>query len=150
MRRSRLGMTMIALLGAVLTSGCATSSGYGSAHRVEVAKVLQVTQHRTQGSWVPGAAIGGAVGLATGQGHSTESKVIRTVAGAALGGAVNKAFTQGGIKHEVLLATQSGQRIRVEHPSSDLHPGDCVEVQYHGANAAKLYRTSPTQCTTVR
>lgn len=150
MKRLKLAMTLTALTAAALMSGCATSNGYGPAHRIEVAKVLEVTEFRSQGTWVPGAAIGGAVGLVTGQGHSTESKVIRTAAGAAIGGALNKVVTSGAVRNEVLLVTQGGQRIRVEHRSTDLHPGDCVEVRYYGSNAAKLFRTSPTQCTMVR
>lgn len=134
----------------VALAGCAQhGGGYSTANRVDTAKVLDVQQVASDASWGPGAIIGGVAGVATGQGHSTESKLIRGAVGALAGGVVNRAVTSGRTEYQVLVQTTTGQQYRMAHGSGDLRVGDCVQVQ-HSGNTAKLYRTSQTQCNLIQ
>jgi outer membrane lipoprotein SlyB len=145
-------MRKLTLLVAVLSiaaslSGCAyQGGGYQQPTRLDVGRIIDVQQVRTNGSWVPGAAIGGVAGALTGRGHSTESKVVRAGIGALAGAAINKALTTGNSETHLVIQNRMGQVIQVAHNQSDLVPGDCVQIQTRYNGDVQIYRASSTQC----
>lgn len=139
-------LTALMLASVVTLSGCAFNSGYGDPTRIETARVLDVHQVPSNGSWVPGAAIGGVAGVLTGGGHSTESKIYRGVGGALIGAAVNKVLTTGNLQTSLVLESSKGQMMQVDHNASDLRPGDCVVVNTRRDGKVSIQRTSQTQC----
>lgn len=130
---------------ALFLGGCA-SGGYKEPTRMEAARVLDVHQVASNGSWGPGAAIGGIAGVLTGGGHSTESKVIRGAGGALVGAAINKVLTTGTTHTSLILETGRGQMMQVDHDASDLMPGDCVVINTRSDGDVTIQRTSATQC----
>lgn len=135
----------IAAFSALFLGGCA-SGGYSEPTRMEAARVLDVHQVASNGSWAPGAAIGGVAGVLTGSGHSTESKVIRGAGGALIGAAINKVLTTGNTHTSLVLETGRGQMMQVDHDASDLVPGDCVVINTRTDGNVSIQRTSATQC----
>jgi outer membrane lipoprotein SlyB len=131
---------------ALALTGCAYQGGYQQPTRLEVGRVIDVQQVRTDGSWMPGAAIGGVAGVLTGSGHSTESKLIRGGVGALAGAAINKALTTGNSETHLVIQNRLGQVIQVAHSQSDMIPGDCVQIQTRYNGDVQIFRTSPTQC----
>lgn len=123
-----------------------SSNGYTTPTRLESARVIDVQTSKAGGSWAPGAVIGGGLGVLSGGGHSTESKVIRAAGGALIGAAVNKAITSGQTVTQVMVQTSRGQTMQVAHNYSDLIPGDCVMLETRRDGDVQLQRTSATQC----
>lgn len=140
----RLYATALAM--SLLMSGCTSYSGYQLAILVETGRVIDVQHETSSGQWAPGAMVGGGVGLITGQGHSTESKVIRTSGGALIGAAINKALTNGEQNTFLLVQKPGGQILRIPHTHQDLIPGDCITMESRGSGSVKVFRTSHTQC----
>ncbi|WOF81429.1 hypothetical protein P5704_026395 (plasmid) [Pseudomonas sp. FeN3W] len=135
-------MSAVALL-----SGCVQGGGaYQQPTRIDTGRIISVQQVTNNGGWGAGAAIGGAAGVLTGGGHSTESKLIRGALGALAGAAVQKGLTTGGQDTYVTVQTRYGQAYNVKHSSRDLVPGDCVQVETRYNGDIRLYRTSNTQC----
>lgn len=138
-----------ALVATLMLAGCAAGGNYGAYQqptRIETARVINVQQVATGGSWGYGAAIGGAAGVLTGGGHSNESKLVRGALGALAGAAINKAFTAGAQDNMVMVQTRTGMTLNVNHDSRDLVPGDCVQVETRYNGDIRLFRTSATQC----
>lgn len=130
---------------ALVLGGCVSGS-YNEPTRIETARVLDVHQVASNGSWAPGAAIGGVAGVLTGGGHSTESKIIRGAGGALVGAAINKVLTTGNLHTSLVLETGRGQMMQVEHDANDLAPGDCVVINTRRDGNVSIQRTSATQC----
>ncbi len=142
-------LSVSALTAALLLTGCATGGNYGAYQqptRIETARVVNVQQVATGGSWGYGAAIGGVAGVLTGGGHSNESKLIRGALGALAGAAINKGLTAGAQDNMVMVQTRTGLTLNVRHDSRDLAPGDCVQVETRYNGDVRLFRTSATQC----
>jgi len=138
-----------ALAAALLLTGCVSGGNYGSYQqptRIETARVVNIQQVATGGRWGYGAAIGGAAGVLSGGGHSTESKLVRGALGALAGAAINKAFTAGAQDNMVMVQDRTGLTLNVKHDSRDLVPGDCVQVETRFNGDVRLFRTSATQC----
>ncbi|WP_274643912.1 hypothetical protein [Pseudomonas serbica] len=136
----------LAMASTMAISGCAGNSGYNEATRMETARVLDVQQVASNGSWMPGAAIGGVAGVLTGGGHSTESKLYRGAGGALIGAAINKVLTTGNLHTSLVLESSRGQMIQVDHDANDLRPGDCVVINTRSNGNVSIQRTSQTQC----
>jgi hypothetical protein len=130
----------------LLLSGCASNGGFTTPTRIQTARVVDIHRGTTEGSWAPGAAIGGGVGVLTGIGHSTESKVIRGAGGALIGAALNKAFTTGNPQTELVVETARGETLQIQHSYNDLVPGDCVNLETRQDGDVQVTRTSTTQC----
>lgn len=137
---------LLALASSIALSGCASNSGYVEPTRAETARVLDVHQVASNGSWVPGAAIGGVAGVLTGSGHSTESKLYRGAGGALIGAAINKVLTTGNLHTSLVLENTRSEIIQVDHDATDLRPGDCVVINTRYDGKVSIQRTSPTQC----
>lgn len=151
--RKLLSLSVLAV--ALTLGGCAQGGGYNGYSnsyqeptRIEYGRVMNTQQVSTGGAstWGYGAAAGGAAGLLSGRGHSTESKVIRGALGALAGAAVNKAVTSGSTTNQVLIQTRHGGQFNVRHGSNDLAYGDCVQIETRNGGNVRLYRASPTQC----
>lgn len=140
---SLLGVSVVV---AAMLAGCASQGRYQQPTRLEVGRVIDVQQVRTNGSWLPGAAIGGVAGVLSGSGHSTESKVIRGGVGALAGAAINKALTTGNTETHLIIQNRLGQVIQVAHSQNDMIPGDCVQIQSRYDGDVRVFRTSSTQC----
>jgi uncharacterized protein YaiE (UPF0345 family) len=130
----------------LLLTGCVSTGGYTTPTRIQTARVVDIQRGTTEGSWVPGAAIGGGVGVLTGIGHSTESKVIRGAGGALIGAALNKAFTTGNRETSLVVQTARGETLQIDHEYNDLVPGDCVNLETRQDGDVQVSRTSTTQC----
>jgi hypothetical protein len=118
-------------LSILMVSGCAQGgfgSGYDQPTRLDVARVISVQQ------------------VATGNGHSNESKLIRGVLGALTGAAINRAFTAGDQDTYVVVQTRNGSTMNVRQDARDLVSGDCVQVETRYNGDIRLYRASSTQC----
>lgn len=147
--RRLTGFSALAL-SLLVVGGCVQGNfggGYEQPTRLDVARVINVQQVATGGSWGYGAAIGGVAGVATGGGHSTESKLIRGALGALTGAAINKAFTAGDQDTYVVVQNRNGSTMNVRQNARDLVPGDCVQVETRYNGDIRLYRASSTQCT---
>jgi outer membrane lipoprotein SlyB len=130
----------------LLLAGCVSSTGYSAPTRLEAARVVDVQHTTSSGSWGTGAAVGGGIGVLTGLGHSTESKVIRGAGGALIGAVVQKALTTGNQQVSIIVRTERGQTLQVAHGYNDLIPGDCVMVESRQDGNVKLARAGSSQC----
>lgn len=142
MRRLYASFTLMSLM----LAGCVSDGGYSTPLRIETARVVDVQAFTSEGSWAPGAVIGGGVGVLTGIGHSTESKVIRGAGGALIGAAINKAFTTGNKEVRLVVQTARGETLEVANNHNDLVPGDCVNLETRPDGDVQVTRTSTTQC----
>lgn len=120
---------------AIMAVGCASTDKYMMVYKSELVSA------QSSGT---GALVGGAVGLATGGGHSTGSKVIRTVGGAALGGAVERSLTSGNMRVRAIVFDETGT-IKTVYYNQLLRPGDCI--QYKNKNmVASVNKVDPSFC----
>jgi outer membrane lipoprotein SlyB len=142
MKRLYASFTLMSLV----LSGCASDGGFSPALRIQTARIVDVQSYSSEGSWGTGAVIGGGVGVLTGIGHSTESKVIRGAGGALIGAAINKAFTTGNPQARLVVQTSSGETLEVANNHNDLVPGDCVNLETRSDGDVQITRTSSTQC----
>lgn len=142
MRRLYASLTLMSLM----LAGCASNDGFSAPIRIQTARVIDTQTLTSSGSWGAGAAIGGGVGVLTGIGHSTESKVIRGAGGALIGAALNKAFTAGSKEARLAVQTAQGDILDVANNHNDLVPGDCVNLETRPNGDVQVTRTSTTQC----
>lgn len=127
-------------------AGCAGSNDFSAPIRIQTARVVDVQSYASSGSWGTGAVIGGGVGVLTGIGHSTESKIMRGAGGSLIGAAINKAFTTGSQEARLVVQTAQGETLEMANDHNDLVPGDCVNLERRQNGDVKVTRTSTTQC----
>ena len=97
----------------------------------------------TSGGKTGGAIVGGLIGLSTGRGKSTSSKILRSGVGAAAGGAVGGAAASGtNMAYTVDLI--GGGTVRVVMDSGNYRKGDCVSVERGRTN--NMRRVSDEFC----
>lgn len=142
MNRLYASLTLMSLT----LAGCAGDSSFSTPIRIQTVRVVDVQAFGSAGSWGTGAAIGGGVGVLTGIGHSTQSKVIRGAGGALIGAAINKAFTTGKPEARLVVQTAQGETLEVANNHNDLVPGDCVNLETRPDGDVQVTRTSKTQC----
>lgn len=141
---------LLVLLATLTVLGCASNQyGQPAGERVIVdfGTITDIRGVEVQPSHTTGAVIGGLIGLATGSGHSTESKVYRTIGGAAIGAAAEHAITSGQSSTEYTIELVNGQLVRLilDGPPRDLRRGDCVALETRG-NRTSMYRTDSRDC----
>lgn len=142
MNRLYASLTLMSLT----LAGCAVDQGLTTPIRIQTARVVDAQAYMSDGSWGTGAAIGGGVGVLTGIGHSTESKIIRGAGGALIGAAINKAFTTGNKEVRLVVQTARGETLEVANEHNDLVPGDCINLETTPSGDVRVTRTSTTQC----
>lgn len=142
MRRLYASLTLMSLA----LTGCVSDDSFSTPLRIQTARVIDVQSYASASSWGTGAVIGGGVGVLTGIGHSTESKVIRGAGGALIGAAINKAFTAGSQEARLVVQTARGETLEVANNHNDLVPGDCVNLETRPDGDVQVTRTSTTQC----
>jgi len=97
--------------------------------RLEYGTVLEAQNVDVQSSAAGGAILGGLLGLASGRGHSGESKIIRGAAGAVIGGAVEKSLTSGSKGVAYTIRKMNGMIIKVVTEKINLLVNDCISIE---------------------
>lgn len=110
------------------------------------AKVVSTLQQDDKGNWVVGATLGAAAGLISGQGHGTESKLIRTAGGAGVGVLASHLLAGRKKNTVVVLQDRSGVIYEIEHVSSEFGVGDCVLIHRRSQYSTTMHRANSSQC----
>ncbi len=114
-------IVMAAALVASFPLAANTSVSYGKITAVKSVKVEDSSAQTT------GALVGGVLGLVSGRGHSSSSKVLRTVGGGVAGQQVAKlASTKQAFEYTILLG---GTTTTVVTDEAGMRVGDCVAVE---------------------
>ena len=134
---------------AVLLISAATAPAWaqraGQSVSVQYGTVTAVREVDLKSDAVPkGAVVGGALGLASAGGKSSEKKARNAILGAAAGGAI-AGSAQGSNKGMLYDVSIAGGMVQVVSDQREIRSGDCVAVERAG-DTANLRRVSAAYC----
>lgn len=136
-------LTTTAILVLVTSSVLAQKSGQSM--QIQYGVVVASSYVKEQSNAGKGALLGGAIGLYTGKGKSSGTKLRRTAAGATVGGAATSAAQGNRDARQYEVQTNSGVVVIISD-QTEIQVDDCVIVENPGTTNANIRRVANTYC----